>query len=134
MRHLANEAGLSDRLRIDSAGTSGWHVGDGADRRTAAAARARGIEMEHGARQFTATDFVRFDHILAMDHDNVAELHALAPDADARAKIVLLRAFDPASPADAVVPDPYYGGPSGFSDVIDLCEAACRGLLDAIAR
>ncbi len=109
--------------------TSDWHVGAGPDRRTAAAARAREIPMDHRADQFTAGDFARFDHVVAMDHDNVSALHAIAPSGADAAKIRLLRSFDPDSPVDAVVPDPYYGGPSGFDEVIDMCEAACRGLL-----
>ena len=75
-----------------------------------------------------------FDYVLALDHDNLAELMHLAPDAQARAKIHLLRAFDPASPPDSDVPDPYYGNIDGFESVFDICEAACRGLLDHLRR
>lgn len=129
MRHLVAEAGLDHAVAVESAGTAGWHAGGGPDPRTAAAARARGIPMAHTARQFRAADFDRFDHVIAMDGENVDELLALAPSPQAAAKVRLLRSFDRASPAGAVVPDPYYGGPKGFDDVIEMCEAACRGLL-----
>jgi protein-tyrosine phosphatase len=69
-----------------------------------------------------------------MDRQNRAGLLALAPDDEARAKVRLLRSFDPAAPPDAEVPDPYYGGPQGFDDVFDICEAACAGLLAHLRR
>jgi protein-tyrosine phosphatase len=86
------------------------------------------------ARQFQPEDFARFDHVLAMDRENQAGLLALAPDPAARAKVRLLRSFDPASPPDAEVPDPYYGGARGFDEVFEICEAACRGLLAELRR
>ena len=134
MEHLVDEAGLAGRIVVDSAGTGGWHVGDGPDRRAAAEARRRGVAMDHTARQFTRSDFARFDLVLAMDEDNVRDLVAIAPDAGAAAKIRLLRSFDPRSEPNAAVPDPYYGGPDGFAHVFDLVERACRGLLRAIER
>jgi protein-tyrosine phosphatase len=131
-RTVVDEAGLNDVIHIESAGTSDWHVGGDADRRTVAAATARGIAMSHRAQQFTVRDFARFDHVIAMDDDNVAALRTIAPTPADAAKIRLLRSFDPDSPDGAVVPDPYYGGPKGFDEVIDMCEAACRGLLDEL--
>lgn len=130
MTQLVADAGLEDRISVESAGTSGWHIGDGPDPRTAAAARRRGIPMNHVAQQFTSEDFARFDLILAMDHENVATLRDIAPDAAAADRVRLLRDFDPGSPPDSIVPDPYYGGADGFEEVIDLTRAACQGLLD----
>lgn len=132
MEHLVDEAGLTDRVVIESAGTGGWHVGDGPDRRAATEARRRGIAMDHTARQFTPADFARFDLVLAMDADNVRDLMAIAPDAAAAAKIRLLLSYDPQSEPNAAVPDPYYGGAEGFAHVFDLVERACRGLLDSL--
>jgi len=134
MRHLVREAGLEDEIVIDSAGTGGWHAGDPPDRRATAAARARGVTLEGGARQLTVDDFEAFDLLLAMDRDNLAGIRALAPDEDAAGKARLLREYDPASAGapDLDVPDPYYGGPQGFETVLDQVEAACRGLLDEI--
>ena len=134
MRHLVRRDGLEDRIAIESAGTGSWHVGHGPDARAVEEAARRGIEMGGVARQFAVEDFDRLDLILAMDHDNRAALMALAPHEAARAKVRLLREFDPALGADgdAAVPDPYYGGPEGFALVFDMVEAACEGLLASI--
>ena len=126
MRHLVREAGLEDRVEIDSAGTGGWQVGAAPDERATQAAARRGIVLEGAARRFDPADFDRFDLILAMDAENLRDLHALAPDDEARAKVRLLRG------PDLDVPDPYSGGPDGFEDVLDQVEEACRKLLDEI--
>lgn len=133
MRKLVADAGLSDRIEVESAGTGDYHVGQRPDSRSAAAARARGIELPGCARQFEARDFERFDHVLAADRRNLEDLRELADGRDTR-HVALLRSFDPAAPPGAEVPDPYHGGPRGFDTVLDLCEAACRGLLEHIAR
>ncbi len=135
-RHLVRERGLEGRITIDSAGTSGWHQGERADARTVAAARRRGISWDHRARQTVAADFARFDLLVAMDRKNLGDLLSAAPDEAARAKVVLLRSFDPTLPPgdDLDVPDPYYGGEEGFETVLDLCARACGGLLDALVR
>jgi protein-tyrosine phosphatase len=134
MRGLLRAEGLEQSVEIESAGTGGWHAGSAPDARAVAAARSRDIVIEGEARQVTAEDFERFDLLLAMDRDNERELLARAPDAQARAKVRLLREFDPAAVAvgDLDVPDPYYGGPHGFDRVLDQVEAACRGLLDEV--
>ena len=132
MRALVAEEGLDDQIVIDSAGTGSWHVGHPPDRRSTAAAKARGIVMEGAARQVTVADFEDYDLLLAADADNVGALRALAPDDAAVAKIHLLREYDPVADGDLAVPDPYYGGPDGFEQVIDLVEAACRGLLETL--
>jgi protein-tyrosine phosphatase len=136
MRHVVREAGLEDRVVVDSAGTGGWHAGDPPDERATAAAARRGIALAGAARQVRPEDFERYDLLLASDRQNAAWLRSLAPDAEARAKVRLLREFDPASEGapDLDVPDPYYGGPDGFDEVLDLVEAACRGLLDEVRR
>lgn len=130
MRALVRDAGLADRIAIDSAGTGAWHVGEPADARARAAARARGIELTGTARQFVRADLARFDYVLAMDRANLRALHALARSPEERARVHLFRSFDPTAPAGAEVPDPYYGGPQGFDEVLDICERACRGLLE----
>jgi protein-tyrosine phosphatase len=131
MRHLLREQGLEDEVQIDSAGTGGWHVGAPPDERATEAARRRGIALDGAARQVRPSDFEDYDLLLAADRENVRHLRAIAPDDEARAKVRLLREFDPDSRGapDLDVPDPYYGGPGGFEDVLDLVEAACRGLL-----
>jgi protein-tyrosine phosphatase len=134
MKSLLRRAGLEDRVAVESAGTAGYHTGDLPDRRSRAAAKARGITLGSRAQQFTRSDFERFDYVLAMDAQNLSNLSALAPSEAARQKLRLLRYFDPASPAGAAVPDPYHGEADGFEQVLDLCEAACAGLLEHLRR
>jgi protein-tyrosine phosphatase len=134
MLHLVREAGLEPHLRLDSAGTAAHHAGELPDARARAAAARRGIELGGRARQFRRADWSRFDYVLAMDESNYADLRASAPTADVLKKLHLLRSFDPASPVGAAVPDPYYGGDAGFDQVIELCFAACRPLLDRVRR
>lgn len=129
MQALVQQANLTAHVEIDSAGTGGWHAGEPADSRSRAAARARGIELTSKACQFTVRDFDRFDYVLAMDGSNRRALLGMARHQADRDKIHLLRSFDPSAPADAEVPDPYYGGERGFEDVLDMCERACEGLL-----
>ncbi|MFN8035506.1 MAG: low molecular weight protein-tyrosine-phosphatase [Acidimicrobiia bacterium] len=131
--HVA-EAGLTGCIEVDSAGTGSWHLGDVPDRRTRAEAARRGIPLDHYGKQFASGDFARYDLVLAMDRANQSDLRALAPDSTARAKIRLLRSFDPAADGALEIPDPYYGGPDDFAEVFDLVDAACRGLLDALRR
>jgi protein-tyrosine phosphatase len=126
MRALALEQQVP--LTIDSAGTGDWHVGNPPDRRSAHAAAARGIELSGRARQVTRQDFETFDLLVAMDRSNRDDLLRLAPDAAAREKVRLLLAHE------RDVPDPYYGGPNGFEDVLDLVEEACRELLEELRR
>ena len=121
-------------VEIDSAGTGDWHLGEPRDHRSRATGQARGMPLTGVARQFTGVDFARYDQVLAMDAANRKALLAMAPDAEARTKVALLRSFDPAVTGDADVPDPYYGGPGGFDTVFDICLAACTGLLAQLRR
>lgn len=133
-RRFVADAQLADKFKIDSAGTGGYHVGEPADARARNAANRRGYELAGRARQFESQDFEQFDYILAMDQDNLRTLRRLAKSESARQTIRLLRSFDATAADGAEVPDPYYGGPQGFNTVIDICERACRGLLDHVAR
>jgi len=134
MRHLVREAGLEGRIEVDSAGTAGYHRGEPPDARARAAARRRGIEIGGRARQFQSKDFEHFDYVLAMDRANFEDLLLLAEKKQRTPRLHLLRAFDAESPDGASVPDPYYGGDDGFDEVLDICLAACRGLLEAIKK
>lgn len=134
MRHIVKQEGLEDRIAVSSAGTGDWHVGEPRDRRSQAVGAARGVPLSGRARQFTSASFDDCDYALAMDRANRDAMLKLArTDAD-RAKVRLLRSFDEAAPPDAEVPDPYYGGPRGFDEVFELCEAACRGLVEHLRR
>ena len=132
MRHVLREAGLDTQVEVDSAGTGAWHVGEPPDPRARAAAARRGIALHGVARQVTREDLDSFDLVLAADADNQRELLRLAGEDPARrAKVRRLREFDRASvmARDLDVPDPYYGAADGFDQVLDIVDAACRGLL-----
>jgi protein-tyrosine phosphatase len=134
MRHLVKKEGLEKHIAVSSAGTGDWHVGDPRDKRSRAVGAARGIPLAGVAQQFTPADFDGCDYVLAMDRANRDELLRLARTDGDKKKVRLLRSFDPKAPPDAEVPDPYYGGPGGFEDVFDMCEAACQGLIDHLRQ
>ena len=130
-----DQLGLGGEVAVDSAGTGSWHVGQPADARARAALAARGYDGEdHRAQQVQPAWFDEYDLILAMDHDNVRTLRRLAPNQDAAARVLLLRAFDPDAEGsdDHVVPDPYYGDDRDFTDGLDIIERSVDGLVDAL--
>jgi protein-tyrosine phosphatase len=129
MRTLVSQQGLDDHIEVESAGTGTWHLGELADGRARATAKARGVTLDRRAQQFTQDSFDRFDYVLVMDEDIQKTIRRLSPAAADHEKVHVLRAFDPESPKGARVPDPYYGGQDGFDEVFDICDAACRGLL-----
>lgn len=128
--HVVAEAGHGARFHVDSAGTSDWHIGGPPDGRAIHAAAARGIDISgQRARQVAASDFSRFDYVLAMDESNLARLQAVAgPEPGARLHLFL----DFADGLSGEIPDPYYGGAEGFEQVLDMVEAASRGLMQRI--
>lgn len=128
LRQLVREAGLEALVRVDSAGTHGYHVGEAPDPRAQEHARQRGYDLSAlRARQVEQGDFERFDLILAMDRGHLMLLRRLAPP-DQRHKLRLFMEF--ARSWDlAEVPDPYYGGDAGFEQVLDMIEAGSRGVL-----
>ena len=131
-RHVVSEAGLDGLVDIESAGTHAYHVGEPPDRRSQQAASRRGYSLaEIRARRVSEDDFERFHYIIAMDEDNLAMLHEQA-DAAHREKIRLFLEFG--SGPETVVPDPYYGGATGFERVLDLVEDASRGLLEVLRQ
>jgi protein-tyrosine phosphatase len=134
MRRLVADAGRAGEIEVDSAGTGPWHVGRPPDPRAAAAAAERGYALTGKGRQVRERDFEDFDLLVALDRYNRSELQGMAPGHAAQAKVRLLREFDPASAGavDLDVPDPYSGGPRGFTEALDLIEAACRGLLASL--
>ena len=125
-RHEVEAAGLADRVRVSSAGISGWHAGDGMDERAAAVLEAAGYSSAHTARQVDAEQWGA-DLLVALDDGHRRALQARAPEPG---RVRLLRSFDPAAPAGAEVPDPYYADDSAFDDVLRMIEAAMPGLLD----
>jgi protein-tyrosine phosphatase len=132
-RKIVADAGLDQRLHIDSAGTHAYHVGERPDRRAQAAAERRGFSLEGiKARRVADADFETFNYILAMDEDNLYYLQGAVTE-NSKARLSLFLEFAEAAPVREV-PDPYYGGAAGFERVLDLVEDASRGLLQAIRR
>ncbi|MBK3644781.1 MULTISPECIES: low molecular weight protein-tyrosine-phosphatase [Streptomyces] len=131
-RARVREAGLDDLVEVDSAGTGGWHEGDGADPRTVSVLRENGYDGAHIARQFHASWFSRLDLVIALDAGHLKALRRLAPTPEDAAKVRLLRSYDPAAGDDLDVPDPYYGGMEGFEECLEMVEAASEGLLAAV--
>lgn len=130
-RKLLRELAPGLEVEVDSAGTHAYHIGSPPDRRAQEAARRRGIDLSSlRARVVTEEDFERFDYILAMDEDNLAELMARCPR-HRRSRLRLLMEFAPHLGVEEI-PDPYYGGTAGFERVLDLVEEAARGLLDEL--
>lgn len=129
MRAKLKAAGLD--VAVDSAGTHGYHVGAPPDERAMEHAARRGYDLSSlRARQLVAEDFTRFDLVLGMDDDNVARAARLCPPGE-RHRLQLLLNYAPRA-SKRQVPDPYYGGAAGFDEVLDLVEAACDGLIEAL--
>ncbi len=130
------EAGLSDEIVVDSAGTDAWHIGEDMDDRARAILADSGYHMPHSARQFDPDWFHERDLVLALDSDNYERLAQLHPGGDA-AQLRMLRSYDPEltrlAPPDPRldVPDPYYGGAQGFRQVLTMLEAAADGVIQA---
>lgn len=133
LRQLAHKRGLADRFDVASAGTSGhWHEGEQADPRTRQHAIQRGYDLQkHRARGLRTDDFVSYDYLLAMDHDNLAEMKRKCPTAHAH-KLHMLMDFARDTGDDNYVPDPYYDGSEAFELVLDLCERGCSGFIDHV--
>ena len=130
-RTRAQQAGMD--VIIDSAGTSGWHIGEPPDPRSIEAGEARGYSFTgQASRKVIRADFGEFDHILAMDNKNLAALKEICPES----YLPRIQLFLDYVPNGAVreVPDPYYGGGDGFTHVLDLIERASDGLIAALKR
>jgi protein-tyrosine phosphatase len=126
LREHLTRAGLADDVVVTSAGTAGWHVGEPADGRAAALLHEHGYDTTHVARQVDA-EVLSADLLVALDSGHLSALRRSVPEPD---RVRLLRSFDPAAPPDAEVPDPYYGGPQDYVEVLTMIEAAVPGVLD----
>lgn len=132
MNYLAKQAGLSDHIECDSAGTSSYHIGSSPDQRMTLAAKQQGIVLQGQARQFQVQDFQAFDLILAMDQQNYQDILRLDRSGQFQDKVRLICDFC-TTYADRDVPDPYYGGADSFVYVLDLLSDACAGLMKELA-
>lgn len=129
-RQVVREAGLEDRIAIDSCGTGHWHVGKAPDSRAIAAARKRGIDISDlRARQFSSEDLDSFDYVLVMDRQNLADVRDVWRQNGGTEPALFL---EYGSSAHDEVPDPYYGGDQGFEHVLDLINEASENLLETI--
>lgn len=131
MKHIIVDAGLSDRIEVDSAGIIDYHEGEMADPRMRAHAARRGYQLESISRPVKTLDFYDFDLIIGMDNRNIDDLKRMAPDLESVAKIHQMTEYSRNKLYD-YVPDPYYSGAEGFELVLDLLDDACQGLLDCI--
>lgn len=131
-RQIVRDAGLDHRVHVDAAGTSAYHIGSGPDARTVATARERGLEVEHSARQVHATDFERFDYILAMDRENLRNTERVRDLSGHERDVLLLRTFDPEANGEDEVPDPWFGEEEGFVAVQQMIERSCQALFEHI--
>ncbi|MCJ2179457.1 low molecular weight protein-tyrosine-phosphatase [Novosphingobium album (ex Hu et al. 2023)] len=131
LRHQAQATGLD--LMVDSAGTGSWHIGNPPDPRSRAEALRHGIDISsYRARQVCRDDFTRFEQIVALDHQNLADLRQAAP-ATSRARLTLLLDHVPGMKGQDVA-DPYFGGPEGFEATWRQVHEATGHLLEAIRR
>ena len=126
---VLDHAGLADQVRVSSAGTGPWHAGEPADERAAEVLRQHGYPADHVARQVNP-NHLEADLLLAASPEHVAALTRVLGRDDAARRVRLIRSFDPAAPAGAELPDPYYGGDGGFDEVLAMVEAAMPGLLE----
>jgi protein-tyrosine phosphatase len=130
--HTASKAGVSERYEADSAAVGDWHIGEPPDERMRCVAARHGLSYDGHARQFRQADFERFNWVIAMDSENAGYLRRLAATPAQRARVRLLREFDPQGGPGAQVPDPYYGGIDGFENVYRIVERSVHGLLQAL--
>lgn len=135
LRSRVEQAGMGELVQVDSAGTGDWHLGLGADPRTLVTLDAHGYSHDHTARQITPDWFEETDLVLAMDVENYRDLSRMLSESGARTEVRMMRSFDPALAyltephPDLSVPDPYYGGPAGFDQVLRMIEDASGGVV-----
>ncbi len=131
-KDLVDKAGLRNKIFVESAGTSGWHIGEPPDMRSVDVALDHGIVLDSYGRKAVNDDFNEFDYIIAMDQNNYYDMKSKPASANnGAAKLYLMRDFDDIGKGEDV-PDPYYGGEDGFNYVFELLERSCRNLLDEI--
>lgn len=134
LRSLAAQAGLADRIAIESAGTGDWHVGERADRRTVAALERAGYDgTRHRARQFDPADFARLDLVVAFDRGQSRVLRNQARNLPDEHKVRLLLEFDPELAPLQDVPDPYYSDDATFDRVLGMIERSTSALFRQLA-
>ena len=132
-RHKLKKKNLESFFKVDSCGTSNYHIGDSPDSRTIANAGKNGVVIEHCCRQFTSNDLNDFDYILAMDRSNYRNILRLLKDQSHREKVMLMREFDPIGKGEEV-PDPYYGGEKNFQEVFEILDRSTENFLNHLRQ
>jgi protein-tyrosine phosphatase len=138
MAHVVLEAKIADSplagaVEVDSSGTGDWHIGDSMDPRAAATLAGAGYDpRRHRAQKFDRRWFADFDVVIVMDSGNLRDVHTEAADDDSQDRMRMLRNFDVEANGDLDVPDPWYGGQSGFDDTLAIIERSTDGLIDAL--
>lgn len=130
--HKVKALKLDHLLQSDSCGTGNYHIGGAADDRSIAVARKNGIEIQHVVRQLTIDDLVAFDHIIAMDNNNLTNIKRLPSDTENFDKVKLMRDYDPHGKGN--VPDPYYGTEKDFKEVYDILDRSMDSFIDYLKR
>ena len=131
-KYKVSQANLEERIMVESAGTSGWHIGEHPDPRSIEVAQQNGISLDSYGRKAINEDFEEFDYIIAMDSSNYSDLHSLPGSSkNDAAELFLMRDFDDIVKGQDV-PDPYYGGADGFQYVFELLDRSCQNLLSRI--
>ena len=130
-----DKAGLAPHVWVDSPGTGDWHIGEQMDRRAAATLTAAGYDAtRHRSRLFEVDWYDDHDLILVMDETNRGDVLRMAPGVDDRARVMMFREFDPEATGDLALPDPWYGGQSGFEDVLDTVERTTDVIVDKLVE
>lgn len=133
LKKYLKEKKLDDRISVDSAGTSGYHIGDLPDSRMRQHGARRGYKFDSLSRKFTSLDFDNFDIIIAMDDNNYHNIIRMTPDLESEKKVYRMVDFSLKYGHDHI-PDPYYSGADGFELVLDLLEDACEGLINKLEK
>lgn len=127
------ERNKDNNFKIDSCGTSDYHIGETPDERTMKNALKNGLKLNHRGRQFSTDDFKKFDHILAMDRSNYEFILSQSKTTEQRKKVQLIRDYETDNEQRGTdVPDPYYGGPEGFQNVFNILNRCTENLLNKL--
>ncbi|GAA0890403.1 hypothetical protein GCM10009122_00810 [Fulvivirga kasyanovii] len=133
MEKKIDELGLSEQIKVDSCGTSQYHIGEQPDERTLQNALKNGLKLNHEARQFSKKDFRAFDYIVAMDKANMECVRRLDQTNEFSDKFTLIRDFDSIDKG-ADVPDPYFGGEEGFQHVYLILQRSVNEFLNQVIQ
>ncbi len=135
LQHKITKRGLTEMVKVDSCGTSDYHIGELPDERTLLNAKENGLILKHRGRQFSSDDFRHFDKILVMDSSNKQKVLRLANSKEDVEKVQLIRSFEPeTNDRNSDVPDPYYGGEEGFQNVFDILDRTTNQILREIVE